>query len=84
MTVSSLSTQIWTVHNIYFVLTYLQRHAMLRPMTQDTFLHMRIAEEVKLMLDDLRKGEPDLPSRSEMVRRLIERAHESEKKRGRK
>jgi len=51
---------------------------------QDTFLHMRIAEEVKLMLDDLRKGEPDLPSRSEMVRRLIERAHESEKKRGRK
>jgi hypothetical protein len=49
-------------------------------MTQDTFLHMRIAEEVKLMLDDLRKGEPDLPSRSEMVRRLIERAHEADRK----
>lgn len=43
-------------------------------MTQDTFLHMRIAKDVKQMLDELRKAEPDLPSQAEMVRRLIERA----------
>ena len=43
-------------------------------MTQDAFLHMRIAKDVKQMLDELRKSEPDLPSQAEMVRRLIERA----------
>ena len=48
---------------------------------QDTFLHMRIASDVKLMLDDLRKEEADLPSQAEMVRRLIERAHEKRGKR---
>jgi hypothetical protein len=47
---------------------------MLPPMTQDSILHMRVSEDVKTLLDDLRKLEPDLPSRSEMVRRLIERA----------
>ena len=43
-------------------------------MDQDSILHMRVAESVKASLDQLRKFEPDLPSRSEMVRRLIERA----------
>ena len=43
-------------------------------MTQDTFLNMRIALEIKEILDELRKLEKDLPSRSEMVRRLIVRA----------
>ena len=43
-------------------------------MTQDTFLNMRIAPEIKEILDELRKLEKDLPSRSEMVRRLIVRA----------
>jgi hypothetical protein len=43
-------------------------------MTQDTFLNMRIAPEIKEILDELRKLETDLPSRSEMVRRLIVRA----------
>ncbi len=47
---------------------------MLPAMTQDSILHMRVSEDVKALLDDLRKLEPDLPSRSEMVRRLIERA----------
>jgi hypothetical protein len=47
--------------------------------SQDTFLHMRVASEVKSMLDDLRKEEPDLPSQAEMVRRLIERAHDHRK-----
>ena len=45
-------------------------------MTQDAILHMRIAEDVRAMLDELRRQEPDLPSRSEMVRRLIVRATE--------
>ena len=43
-------------------------------MTHDTFLNMRIAPEIKEILDELRKLERDLPSRSEMVRRLIVRA----------
>lgn len=47
---------------------------MLPDMTQDSILHMRVSEAVKALLDDLRKQEQDLPSRSEMVRRLIERA----------
>lgn len=47
---------------------------------QDTYLHMRVATEVKLKLDDLRKDEPDLPSQAEMVRRLIERAHQRRKR----
>lgn len=48
---------------------------------QDTFLHMRVATEVKSKLDDLRKEETDLPSQAEMVRRLIDRAHERRGKR---
>ena len=50
-------------------------------MTQDTILHMRIAEEIRTKLDDLRRIEPDLPSRSEMVRRLIEEAHKRAERR---
>jgi len=43
-------------------------------MSKDTILHMRIETNLKEALDDLRKREKDLPSRSEMVRRLITRA----------
>jgi len=43
-------------------------------MTQNTLLQMRIAEEIVAKLDDLRRVEADIPSRSEMIRRLIERA----------
>lgn len=43
-------------------------------MTQADILHMRIASEIMADLDDLRRLERDLPSRSEMVRRLIARA----------
>ena len=43
-------------------------------MTQDAILHMRIAGEIVEVLDDLRRKEKDLPTRSEMVRRLIQRA----------
>ena len=43
-------------------------------MEKDSILHMRVAEETKAKIDILRKNEPDLPSRSEMVRRLVDRA----------
>ena len=33
------------------------------------------------MIDDLRRVEPDIPTRSEMVRRLIERAADRKSKR---
>lgn len=49
-------------------------------MAQDSILHMRISEELRRLLDELRKNESDLPSRSEMVRRLILRAEEQLKK----
>lgn len=45
-------------------------------MTQTSILHMRVAPEFIEALDRLRKAEDDLPPRSEMVRRLIERADE--------
>jgi hypothetical protein len=51
------------------------------PPPDDTILHMRVAEEIRAKLDDLRRLEPDLPSRSEMVRRLIEKAHGRAEKR---
>ena len=46
-------------------------------MEQDSILHMRVSNSDKRLLDDLRKIEPDLPSKSEMVRRLMHRAHAS-------
>ena len=43
-------------------------------MIQDSILHMRTSAEFEAQLAILRKAEPDLPSKSEMVRRLVERA----------
>lgn len=43
-------------------------------MENDSTLQMRLSAELKASIDELRKAEPDLPSRSEMLRRLIERA----------
>jgi hypothetical protein len=43
-------------------------------MKHDETLQMRLSPALKATLDELRKAEPDLPSRSEMLRRLIERA----------
>jgi metal-responsive CopG/Arc/MetJ family transcriptional regulator len=42
-------------------------------MEQTEILHMRVSSTIMRKLDGLRKREDDLPSRSEMVRRLIER-----------
>lgn len=46
-------------------------------MTQDTQIAVRIAESLLDKLDDLRREERDVPSRAEMIRRLIERASEA-------
>ena len=43
-------------------------------MTQDDIIQIRIQSSLLAVLDDLRRAEKDLPSRSEMVRRLIARA----------
>jgi hypothetical protein len=43
-------------------------------MTKDAILHMRISEAEISALDELRRQEKDIPTRSEMVRRLIARA----------
>ena len=43
-------------------------------MKHEATLQMRLTPALKATLDELRKAEPDLPSRSEMLRRLIERA----------
>lgn len=49
-------------------------------MDKDAILHMRIEDDLKQSIDDLRRAEPDLPNRSEMVRRLISRAAAALKK----
>jgi hypothetical protein len=50
------------------------------PMTQDSIMQLRIATSYREMLDELRRHEADIPSRSEMIRRLIERAAGDQKK----
>ena len=50
-------------------------------MTQDTQIAIRISTQALAALDQLRKNEDDLPSRAEMIRRLIERASEKKGKR---
>lgn len=42
-------------------------------------IHIRLSEEMLRQLDDVRREESDLPNRSEMIRRLIERAANSQK-----
>ena len=40
-----------------------------------TAFQVRVGAEFIRMLDDLRRVEDDVPGRSEMVRRLVQRAH---------
>lgn len=40
----------------------------------DKFFQMRTSESFLRDVDTLRRREPDLPSRADMVRRLVERA----------
>jgi hypothetical protein len=43
-------------------------------MAKDRYLQLRVYEETRRKLDDLRRRETDVPSASEMIRRLIDRA----------
>lgn len=43
---------------------------------KDKWLQVRVDDAVKSMLLELRRQEPDLCGDSEMVRRLIQRAHD--------
>ena len=49
---------------------------------QTEILHMRVTPDTVIMLDDLRKAEKDLPSRTEMVRRLISRSSQAKTRTG--
>lgn len=63
------------------MLTKRKQSVPIEDMEHDQILQMRLSADLKAMLDDLRRAEPDLPSRSEMIRRLIQRAAASAKKR---
>jgi len=48
--------------------------AMVRP-TEDrksTTIQMRVSDEFLRLVDDWRRTQPDIPSRSEAIRRLVE------------
>ncbi len=40
----------------------------------DCFFQMRVSEDFLRKLDDARRAEPDLPSRSKLARRLLKEA----------
>jgi hypothetical protein len=42
--------------------------------TKDRYFQMRVDEQFLKRLDDVRRAEPDLPSRAQMARRLIDLA----------
>ena len=48
--------------------------SLLTPSIMEKKLNFRLSLELLKELDDLRRAEPDLPSRGEMLRRLIQRA----------
>ena len=57
------------------------------PMTDETkpgVFQMRVDTAFGKQLDDLRKAQDDLPSRAEMIRRLVEAAHGALGKKGAK
>lgn len=49
---------------------------MAKPVTFDKQRLLRWNEHYDRMLEDLRRNEPDLPQASEMMRRLVLRAHD--------
>lgn len=51
-----------------------------KPAEMTSAIPVRIADNIVTALDDLRRLEADIPSRSEMIRRLIDRAHASTKR----
>jgi hypothetical protein len=59
-----------------------RRGRILMNVRKDRFFQMRVDERFLQRLDDLRRNEPDLPSRTEMARRLIEWVFELAEKSG--
>ena len=55
---------------------YMGQMANTKPKVQTRNFTMRSNDEFEAMMDDLRRNEPDLPPASDMVRRLVTRAHE--------
>lgn len=49
-------------------------------MAQTEILHMRVTDNIVQLLDELRKVDPDLPSRTEMAHRPIRRPAEHKPK----
>jgi hypothetical protein len=47
---------------------------------QDRLFQMRVSEQFLRMVDDWRRGQTDLPSRAEAIRRLVELATKIKKK----
>jgi hypothetical protein len=47
---------------------------------QDRLFQMRVSEHFLGMVDDWRRSQPDLPSRAEAIRRLVELAIKIKKK----
>lgn len=47
-----------------------------KPADSDPLFNFRMSQEVSKLLDEMRRVEPDLPNRSEMVRRCIQFAAE--------
>jgi hypothetical protein len=56
------------------------RYAMDKDQNKTNNFHMRVDDEFLALLDALRKAEADLPSRAEIIRRLVERAAPQEKR----
>ena len=48
--------------------------------TQDRPFQMRVSESFLRMVDDWRRGQIDVPSRAEAIRRMVELAVSAEKK----
>lgn len=66
------------------MLTRRTRREIIQLMKRDEATQLRLTAEDKAKMDTLRKLEPDLPSRSELIRRLVDRAYEAATKRGKK
>jgi hypothetical protein len=48
------------------------------PSEKERSFSFRVTSETMKHLDELRRAEPDLPSRGEMLRRLVERARKAQ------
>lgn len=46
-------------------------------LTNDKVFQMRASQEWLRMIDDWRRAQPDLPSRAEAIRRLVEKGLDS-------